>query len=611
MEQFNDEIKINDDDPEESAKKIKKNSIYRQQQQRLQQITLASGTKIAHSSSNHGHGELSADNLIKNILEKVNTEAKISKYYGQKNSIGSFSTTNTLNSCLATQDFSSQPSPRLIVPKCFRDQPKIPEIYLKIWERVKNPDRNEFCLRDELYRILIKSSLPKEYLAKFWSFVNRTKPGELTRDELFVILALIGLCQEKPNIFNPIDEIYRVQSIPKPKFDIIYEQDPEFLKIDKYKSFEAIKDDNDFCDFQSALNWENGSNAANHLDSIALNLNRSDKLTLSKPSADSTLESSMNFANSSSKNEKEFADFRLLCDTNCAERNSNLSSNEFDIKNSENLEIVKNLGVESDEFGDFISQPITNNEIVLEAITSRADKLHLDPSNTSIDIKRKMLKAIKQTMHKSFNILIVNYDQDSVAEALHSEQGIMFAKDLYETFRICRRIQSNIVCSKELESDLECQSFLNDIYTNWNAINNLFNKSLSQKIFSEDEIHHDDDFKKFQENDSDKKVFTSNRKDPICFICSTPFSSENRLRDSRMTLLNDHYYHISCANFWLHHVEGSCLPRANCINNSLNHIQNDYLAQFDKISSESSNGSRTKLFDNGTVEKTDVNELLA
>lgn len=52
---------------EDLTKKLRKDSFYKQQQQRLQNITL--------------NKDLSADDLIKNILEKVDTDAKISKFY--------------------------------------------------------------------------------------------------------------------------------------------------------------------------------------------------------------------------------------------------------------------------------------------------------------------------------------------------------------------------------------------------------------------------------------------------------------------------------------------------------------------------------------------------
>lgn len=52
---------------EDLTKKLRRDSFYKQQQQRLQNITL--------------NKDLSADDLIKNILEKVDTDAKIAKFY--------------------------------------------------------------------------------------------------------------------------------------------------------------------------------------------------------------------------------------------------------------------------------------------------------------------------------------------------------------------------------------------------------------------------------------------------------------------------------------------------------------------------------------------------
>ena len=58
----------------ETPKKLHKDLFYKQQQQRLQNITIKK--------------DLSADDLIRNILEKVDSDAKISKLTGpqQRNS---------------------------------------------------------------------------------------------------------------------------------------------------------------------------------------------------------------------------------------------------------------------------------------------------------------------------------------------------------------------------------------------------------------------------------------------------------------------------------------------------------------------------------------------
>lgn len=47
----------------------------------------------------------------------------------------------------------------------------------------------------KLYPILISSGLPREALGQIWALANRTTPGKLTKEELYTVLALIGVAQ--------------------------------------------------------------------------------------------------------------------------------------------------------------------------------------------------------------------------------------------------------------------------------------------------------------------------------------------------------------------------------------------------------------------------------
>lgn len=46
-----------------------------------------------------------------------------------------------------------------------------------------------------VYPILVQSNLPREVLRHLWTLCNLTFPGQLTRIELYVLLALIGIAQ--------------------------------------------------------------------------------------------------------------------------------------------------------------------------------------------------------------------------------------------------------------------------------------------------------------------------------------------------------------------------------------------------------------------------------
>lgn len=52
----------------------------------------------------------------------------------------------------------------------------------------------------KLYPILMSSGLPREALGQIWATANRTTPGMLTKEELYTVLALIGVAQVNTGI---------------------------------------------------------------------------------------------------------------------------------------------------------------------------------------------------------------------------------------------------------------------------------------------------------------------------------------------------------------------------------------------------------------------------
>ena len=48
---------------------------------------------------------------------------------------------------------------------------------------------------ERLYPILMLSGLPRELMGHIWSLCNKTTPGQLVKQELYQILALIALAQ--------------------------------------------------------------------------------------------------------------------------------------------------------------------------------------------------------------------------------------------------------------------------------------------------------------------------------------------------------------------------------------------------------------------------------
>ena len=83
--------------------------------------------------------------------------------------------------------------------------------------------------------MLLSVGLPQTTLAQLWSVVNQTIPGQLTRHELNMALALIALLQK--GCVKPLEEIYALEELPIPTIQFFAETNdqktsfPEVLRI--------------------------------------------------------------------------------------------------------------------------------------------------------------------------------------------------------------------------------------------------------------------------------------------------------------------------------------------------------------------------------------------
>lgn len=66
------------------------------------------------------------------------------------------------------------------------------ELFKKVLDYTMTPTGIDTA---KLYPILISSGLPREALGQIWALANRTTPGKLTKEELYTVLALIGVAQ--------------------------------------------------------------------------------------------------------------------------------------------------------------------------------------------------------------------------------------------------------------------------------------------------------------------------------------------------------------------------------------------------------------------------------
>lgn len=88
--------------------------------------------------------------------------------------------------------FQGQGSQTFILPKWMTGDVAVPDVYNQVLEAVIPDGAIDTNL---LYPILLRSGLTREVLGQIWQMCNKTTPGQLIREELFCILALISIAQ--------------------------------------------------------------------------------------------------------------------------------------------------------------------------------------------------------------------------------------------------------------------------------------------------------------------------------------------------------------------------------------------------------------------------------
>lgn len=82
------------------------------------------------------------------------------------------------------------------VPKWLKvENNLVPAVYEQVWQAVKLGPTFQYCDTKIITHLFTTSGLPLEKLGYLWSLTNVLSPGFLTRQELYIMLALIALVQ--------------------------------------------------------------------------------------------------------------------------------------------------------------------------------------------------------------------------------------------------------------------------------------------------------------------------------------------------------------------------------------------------------------------------------
>ncbi|KAK5620569.1 hypothetical protein CRENBAI_022115 [Crenichthys baileyi] len=108
--------------------------------------------------------------------------------------------------------FPQQEHIQSILPAWVYNDSLVPDMFKKVLELTMTPAGIDTA---KLYPILMSSGLPREALGQIWASANRTTPGMLTKEELYTVLALIGVAQTGLPVLN-VEILSQFSSPPVP-----------------------------------------------------------------------------------------------------------------------------------------------------------------------------------------------------------------------------------------------------------------------------------------------------------------------------------------------------------------------------------------------------------
>lgn len=102
----------------------------------------------------------------------------------------------------------------------------LPPVYKMVWEAVREDRVRSNGMQSELlvdtnkvFPLLLTSQLPTEVLGHIWSLANQKYAGQLTEQELYIVLALVAAAQTSYT-FNSLDILHLLPFPPTPYLNI-------------------------------------------------------------------------------------------------------------------------------------------------------------------------------------------------------------------------------------------------------------------------------------------------------------------------------------------------------------------------------------------------------
>uniref|UniRef100_A0A3B3RYC6 Synergin gamma n=1 Tax=Paramormyrops kingsleyae TaxID=1676925 RepID=A0A3B3RYC6_9TELE len=152
--------------------------------------------------------------------------------------------------------FPQQEHMQPMLPAWLYNDSLVPELFKKVLEFSMTPSGVDTA---KLYPILMSSGLPREALGQIWATANRTTPGKLTKEELYSVLAMIGVAQSGLPVMGldvlsqfPSPPVPSLPALPPVAMAVTAAQPPASFVASFPPAQGGKPDDDDFQEFQEA-----------------------------------------------------------------------------------------------------------------------------------------------------------------------------------------------------------------------------------------------------------------------------------------------------------------------------------------------------------------------
>lgn len=112
----------------------------------------------------------------------------------------------------------------------------LPQFYKQVWEAVRDDksfsrnslQRELLVDTNKIFPLLLTSQLPTDILGYIWSLANKKYAGQLTEQELYIVLALVALAQASYP-FDSLQVLHFIRIPPIPVLNVTLLNQVQFI----------------------------------------------------------------------------------------------------------------------------------------------------------------------------------------------------------------------------------------------------------------------------------------------------------------------------------------------------------------------------------------------